>query len=54
MRLARAHRIYEVEAVVTKARTHTQKKKSNCPNTKYRNNIVRLVARIAWNGINTG
>jgi len=46
MRLARAHRIYEVEAVVTKARTHTQKK-SNCPNTKYRNNIVRLVARIA-------
>jgi len=46
MRLARAHRIYEVEAVVTKARTHT-KKKSNCPNTKYRNNIVRLVARIA-------
>jgi len=26
MRLARAHRIYEVEAVVTKARTHTQKK----------------------------
>jgi len=27
MRLARAHRIYEVEAVVTKARTHTKKKK---------------------------
>jgi len=26
MRLARAHRIYEVEAVVTKARTHTKKK----------------------------
>jgi len=35
--------------------THTYpKKKSNCPNTKYRNNIVRLVARIAWNGINMG